>query len=114
MQTGPGAPLVVAEPELLFAVLMKSFDSPPLVSQAELVIERTGIELPGEVPFRLAVLTRKGTLADEPAERAGGVTMGAVDAQSAGQPLAALLLRIEDGDRRPLLVGDATGQLLRR
>src|SRR6266487_3688078 len=114
MQTGPGATLVVPESELLLAILMESFDGPPLMSQSELVVERTVVERPGEVPLRLAVLTRKGTLTDEPAERSGRVAMRALHAQPAGLALAALLLRIEDGDRRPPLVGDASGQLLRR
>ena len=80
VQTRPGATLVVPESELLFAILMKSFDGPALVSQAELIVERTGIEAPGEVPFRFAVLTGKGSLTDQPAEGAGGVAVGAVDA----------------------------------
>ena len=113
MQTRPGPALVVSESELLFPILMESFDGPPLMGQAELLVEGVVIKVPGEIPLRLAVLTRKGTLADEPAVRAGRVAVGAMDAQPAGLSLAALLLRIEDGDRRPLLVGDANGQLLR-
>src|SRR6266498_614064 len=84
VQARPGSALVVAEPELLFAILMEAFDGPALVSQSELVVERAIVERPGEVPLRFAVLTRKGTLADEPAEGAGGVAVGAVNTQSAG------------------------------
>ena len=114
VQARPGPALVVAEPELLLAILMEALDGPALVSQAELVVERAVVEGPGEVPLRFAVLTRKGTLADEPAERAGGVAVGAVNTEAAGLALAALLLRIEDGDGRPLLVGHASRQRLRR
>src|SRR6476469_4010658 len=93
---------------------MEAFDSPALVSQSELVVERAVVQGPGEVPRRFAVLTRKGTLADEPAEGPGGVAMCAVHAQPNSLSLAPLLLGIEDGDRSPLLVGDACGQVLRR
>src|SRR5215216_5036417 len=84
VQAGPGPSLVVAEAELLFAILMEALHGPALVSQAELVVKRSGIQRPGKVPLRLAVLTRKGTLADEPAEGTGGVAVGAVDPQAAG------------------------------
>ena len=113
VQARPGPTLVVAEPELLFAILMKAFDGPALVGQSELVVEGAVVERPGEVPLRFAVATRQGTLADQPAERAGGIAMSAVTTQSAGLALAPLLLRIEDGDRRPLLLGDGGGQPLR-
>src|SRR5918912_2570506 len=104
-QARPGPPLVVAEPEFLRPVLMEALHSPALMGQAELVVERAVIQGPGEVPCRLAVLTGKRPLADEPAERAGGVAVGAVDAHPTGLALAALLLRIEHGDGRPLLTG---------
>src|SRR6266496_1564571 len=113
MEARPGPALVVAKPQLLFAVLVEAFDGPALVRQSELVGERAVVERPGEVPLGFAVLTRKGTLADEPAEGAGGVAVGAVNTQSAGLALAPLLLRIEDGDRCPLLLGDGGGQRLR-
>ena len=73
VQTRPGPALVVAKAELLFAILMEALDGPALVSQPELIIERAVVQRPGEVPLRFAVLTRKGALADEPAERASGV-----------------------------------------
>ena len=73
VQARPGPSLIVAEPELLFAILMEAFDGPALVSQSELVIERAVVERPGEVPLRFAVLTRKGALTDEPPERAGRI-----------------------------------------
>src|SRR6478609_5585444 len=110
MQARPGSALVVAEAEFLLAILMEAFDSPALVSQSELIVERAVVQGPGEVPRRFAVLTRKGTLADEPAEGPGGVAMCAVHAQPNSLSLAPLLLGIEDGDRSPLLVGDASGQ----
>ena len=113
VQARPGPSLVVTEPELLFAILMEAFDGPALMSESELVIERTVVERPGEVPLRFAVLTGKRALADQPAERAGGVAMGAVNTDAAGLALAPLLLRIEDGNRRPVRVGDGHRQHLR-
>src|SRR5215212_4917906 len=113
VQARPGPSLVVAEAELLFAILMEALHGPALVCEAELVIEGVGIQVPGEVVLRLAVLTGQWTLANEPAERAGGVAVGTVDAQTAGLALAPLLLRVEDGDRGPLLIRDGRGQRLR-
>ena len=63
METWPGATLVVAESELLLAILMKSFDGPPLMGETELVVELTGIEALGEVPLRLTVLAWERALA---------------------------------------------------
>ena len=73
VQARPGPSLIVAEAEFLFAILMEPFDGPALVRQSELVVEGAVVQGPGEIPLGLAVLTRKGALADEPAERAGGV-----------------------------------------
>ena len=73
VQARPGPSLVVAEAEFLCAILMEPFDGPALVRQSELVVEGAVVQGPGEIPLGLAVLTRKGALADEPAERAGGV-----------------------------------------
>src|SRR4051794_27702293 len=112
MQARPGPSLVVAEPEFLLAILMEALDRPALVRQSELAIEGAVVQRPGEVPLRLAILTGQGTLADEPAERTGGVARGAVGSQAAGQPLAALPLGIEHGDGAPLLVGDRRRQRL--
>src|SRR3712207_6720120 len=105
VQARPGPRLVVAQPELLLAILVEPLDRPALVGQAELLIERSVIKLPGDVPCRLALLAGQRALAEQPAERAGRVAMRPVDAQAAGLPLAALLLGIEDGDRRPLVGG---------
>ncbi len=112
VQARPGPPLVVAEPELLLAVLMEPFDGPAPVGQAEQVPEGPGIEGPGEVPLRFAVVPGQGALADQPAERAGRVAVGAVGAQAAGLPLGPLLLPIADGDGQPLAVRHARRQLL--
>jgi len=114
VQARPGSSLIVAEAELLLAILMEALHGPALVGQAELVVKRSVVERPGEVPLRLAVLTGKGTLADQPAERAGGVAVGAVDTEAAGLALAPLLLRIEDGDGRPSLIRHVGRQRLRR
>src|SRR5215212_9335431 len=84
VQARPGPSLVVTEPELLLAVLMEAFDGPALMGQPKLVVERAIVERPGEVPLRFAVLTRKGALADEPAERSGGVAVRAVHTLAAG------------------------------
>src|SRR6266536_2723598 len=113
VQARPGPSLVVAESELLFAILMEALHSPALMGQPELVVEQAVVDQPGEVQLRLAVQARKGTLTDEPAEGAGGVAVVALHAQAARLPLTPLLLRIEDGDRRPLLLGDGGGQRLR-
>ena len=93
---------------------MEALDRPALMGEAELVAEGSVVERPGEVPLRFAVVTRKGTLADEPAERTRGVAVSAVHTEAAGLPLAPLLLRIEDGDGRPLLVGYTSSQGVRR
>ena len=69
MEARPGPTLVVAEAELLLAILMKPLDGPALVGQSELIVDRSVIQRPGEVPFGLTVLTRQGALADQPAER---------------------------------------------
>ena len=82
VQARPGPSLVVAEAELLFPVLVEAFDRPALMGQSQLVIEGAVVEGPGEVPLGLASLTREGTLADEPAEGAGGVAVRAVDTRS--------------------------------
>src|SRR5215210_7122906 len=102
MQARPGPALVVAQPELLLAVLVEPLDRPALVGQAELRVERAVVEGPGEVPLGFAILTGQRALSDQPAEWAGGVAVSAVDAQAARLPLAPLLLGIEDGDRDPL------------
>src|SRR3954468_10233506 len=70
VQARPGASLVVAEAEFLFAILMKPLDGPALVGQSELVVEGPVVQGPGDVPLGLAVLTGQGTFADEPPERA--------------------------------------------
>src|SRR5947209_5551492 len=50
MQARPGPALVVAQPELLFAILVEALDRPALVHEAELVVERAVVQGPGEVP----------------------------------------------------------------
>ena len=106
VQARPGSSLIVAEPELLLAILMEALHGPALVSQPELIVERTVVERPGDVPLGLTVLTRKGALADEPAERASGVAVRAANPQAAGLTLTPLLLRIEDGHRHPRHSGE--------
>src|SRR4051794_5087737 len=113
VQARPGPSLVVAEPEFLLAILMEPLDRPALVGQAELLVERPVVQGPGEVPLRLAGFAGQRTLADEPAERAGRVAVCPVDAEAAGLAPAPLLLRIEDRDGQPLLLGDRRSQDLR-
>lgn len=88
MQARPGASLVVAQPELLLASLMEPLHGPALVGQAELVVEWTGIERPGEGPLRLAVLARQWPLADEPADRSGRIAVRPMHAHPASLPQA--------------------------
>src|SRR5947209_1747583 len=66
----PGATLVVTHAQLLLAVLVEALDRPALVRQSELLGQRAVVQAPGEVPLGLAILTRHGPLADQPAERA--------------------------------------------
>src|SRR6266542_3801592 len=51
MEARPGPALVVAKPQLLFAVLVEAFDGPALVRQSELVGDGAVVERPGEVPL---------------------------------------------------------------
>ena len=64
VQAGPGAPLVVAQAELLLAVLMEALHRPPLVAEPQLPGKWQAVEPPREVPLRVAVLTRKRSLAE--------------------------------------------------
>src|SRR6059058_2564921 len=112
VESWPGAALVVTQPQLLLAVLMEALDRPALVRQAELLGQRAVVHVPGEVPLGLAVLARQGPLADQPAERAGLIATGAVDAQSAGQALGTPLLWVEYGNPGPALGRYLVGQLL--
>src|SRR3712207_1543091 len=112
VQARPGPPLVVAQPELLLAILVEPLDRPALVGQAELPSERSVIEPPGKLPFRPALPAGPRALAEQPAERAGRVAMRPVGAQGAGLRRAALRLGIEDGARRPLVGGHGRRQRL--
>ena len=56
MQTGPGAPLVVAQAQLLLAILMEAFDGPAAMAELELAGQGCVVQLPGEVPLGLAGL----------------------------------------------------------
>src|SRR5215210_6227277 len=67
VQPRPGAPLVVAEPELLLAVLMEPLHRPARVGPADSHRQRAAIQAPGEVPFRLAGLAAQRMFADQPA-----------------------------------------------
>src|SRR5207244_12337564 len=69
VEARPGAPLVVAQPELLLAVLVEALDRPAPVAQPQLAGPGPVGERPGEVPLGLAALARQRALAEEPAFR---------------------------------------------
>jgi len=50
MQPLPGPALIVAQTQLLLAILMKAFTSPPPMRQARLPLQRQRIQAPGKVP----------------------------------------------------------------
>ena len=54
MQAGPGAPLVVAQTQLLLAILMEAFDGPAAMAELELAIQGGVVQAPGEIPLGLA------------------------------------------------------------
>ncbi len=110
MQPRPGAALVVAQPELLLAILMEAFHGPALVRQAELVSQRTVIQVPREVPLRLTLLAGHWAFPEQPALRPGDVAVRPLHAQPARLPLAALLLWVQDRDRLPPLRRDRCRQ----
>jgi hypothetical protein len=91
VQARPGPSLVGAAAELVLPGLVGALHGPALVRQAELVGDRAVVQRPGEVPFGLAVLSREGTLTNEPAERAGGVAMIAAGERASLQETARLL-----------------------
>jgi hypothetical protein len=80
VQAGPAAALVIAQPQLLFPILMEPLDHPTPMRQHRLLGQRVPIEPPGEIPFRVARGIWQGPLADQPADRAGHLPMGPVDA----------------------------------
>src|SRR6516225_6761909 len=69
VEAGPGAALVITQPQLLLAVLMEALDRPALVSQAELLGQRALVHAPGDVPLGLTLLAGQRPLADQPAQR---------------------------------------------
>src|SRR5829696_7427329 len=79
MQPRPGAALVVAQPQFLLAVLMKSLDRPAPMRQPQLVGQAPRVQPPGEVPFRVTRLARQGAFPEQPAHRPGDVSVGAMD-----------------------------------
>ncbi len=104
VEAGPGAALIIAQAQFLFPVLVEALDGPVLVGEVDLLGQRVTVQVPGEVPFGLAGVAGQRVLADQPAERAGDVSVGPVDPEPAGLPLAAALLRVQDRDCLPLVV----------
>src|SRR6266545_7433178 len=101
VQPGPGAALVVAQPELLLAVLVEPLDGPPRVGRAHLRGERGPRPAPGEVPPRVVGLARQRALADQPALRPGPVAVGAVDPEPADAAPARATVAVEHRHRPP-------------
>jgi len=97
MQTGPGAPLVVPQAQLLLAILMEAFDGPAAMAELELAGQGSVVQMPGEVPLGLVGLAGQGAFAQEPAQGTGDVVVGPVDAQAAGLALG----RAGHHDRAP-------------
>src|SRR5439155_19899407 len=97
----PGAPLAVAAPEFLLAVLVEALDRPPRVGPADPRRPRDPVEAPGEGPLRLAGAAGQRALADRPALRPGDVAVRAVDPGLAHPPPARPPLTVEHRHRPP-------------
>src|SRR5713226_247239 len=52
MQPGPTPPLVVAQAQLLLAILMKPLDAPAPMRQPQWLPQRPPVQTPGEIVFR--------------------------------------------------------------
>jgi len=113
VQPGPTPPLVVAQAQLLFAILMKALDHPAAMRQPQLLTQGASIEAPGEVPFGVPRRARQRTLPDQPAARPRMLAVRSVDPNPAGEPLARLALLIEHGDTPPPATGDLLNHGLR-
>src|SRR5438128_378430 len=78
LQPRPRPPLIVPQPQLLFAILMEPLDGPAPVGQAHLRLQIQLREPPGKVPLGLALFSRQWAFADEPPTRPGHVIVAAL------------------------------------
>src|SRR2546426_11600664 len=69
LQSGPRPPLVVAQPQFLFAILMEALDGPPAMGQAHLRLQVQLVQPPGEVPLGVTLLPGQRALTQKPAAR---------------------------------------------
>src|SRR3954468_2203464 len=70
VQPGPTAPLVVAQLQFLFAVLMEALDAPAPMRQPQLRLQWTLVRAPGKIVLRLACRPGQRAFAEQPAPRA--------------------------------------------
>ena len=89
VQPGPTPALVIAQAQLLFAILMEALDRPAPMGEPRLGRERGVVQPPGEIPLPLATRIRQWTLADQPPHRPGDIVVRAMHAQAADLALAA-------------------------
>ncbi len=89
VQARPPAPLVVAQPQLLFAIFMKALDRPAAVGQLQLLRQRPAIQPPGEEPFRVPGRAGQGALPNQPTLRARDVAVGPMHPQAGGRACTA-------------------------
>src|SRR4051794_23452196 len=68
VQPRPAPALVIAQAQLLFALLREALDRPPPMRQLELLRQRAPIQPPGEVPFGLTVPSGQGPFAEQPSD----------------------------------------------
>ena len=83
VQPGPETALVVTQPQELLAVLVEPLDGPPTVGDLELALQGKVVQMPGEIPARLPLLTLQGPLSKQPALRTGLVTNSPMDSDPA-------------------------------
>src|SRR5579859_7318666 len=97
VQARPGAALVVAQTQLLLAVLMEAFHRPAAMAELELTGRGGVVQAPGDVPLGFPLVPGHGPFAKEPTERTGHVAVGAVDTQPTGLTLGRLVVAVEHG-----------------
>src|SRR3954453_10778632 len=73
VQAGPTAALIVAQAQLLLAILVESLDCPAAMRQPRLIRYGAPVQSPREVPFRLACLPRQRLFPEQPARGASMV-----------------------------------------
>src|SRR5829696_4816885 len=106
---GPGAPLVVAEAELLLAILVEALHGPPFVAEPQLAGQRQRVQAPGEVPLRVPLRLRQRALPHEPSWGPRDVAVGSMDPDPARLPLRRAAPAVADGHRLPPVGGHGGG-----